>query len=319
MITSAITPTDNPEVYEFCIDNSSKNLLETCPRSSAYYSLYRRERNVDKAALFFGKVIHKALEHRKHGHPDWVGRAIQTISKAYVAEPPSIEEWRTPDLAIKAILHYESEYPLACENIDYKPGTIEQSFKRRLGTIELDSTVKLFDANGVSSDHYIKQVEIYWTGRMDGIVDQNGVLFALDHKTSSIMGVSFWDQFLLSSQMIGYTWAGREIGYDLQGVIIDALGIRKPSKSGVGFEFARRQYYYSEEEIAEWKRDMFTSVVQFFEYLREDYYPKFTQWCHGKYSTCPYFDVCCAPPALRQGLLYGDGFREVTWSPLNED
>lgn len=311
--TPFLHPTDEPDVYDLHVDNSAKELFETCARAAEYYTVQRRESGADRPALNFGNIIHKALVPRKLGFPDWAKEQERIIIDNYMELPTAPEEWRTCERAIDTIHQYNKAYPIETEPFKIISGSVEMGFKLPLGIAELDSTVIINN-----EPIYIKRLNIFWTGRIDGIVEY-GSTMVLDHKTTSVLGPTFYDDFVLSSQMHGYTWAARKLGYDVRGLLLDVLALRKPSKSGTPTEFQRQRYFYFDEHLAEWEKDTFTLITDFLEHLCRNYFPKSPKWCHGKYGKCQYWHVCTSLPDQRQGVLNSDLYHSVTWDPLNEN
>lgn len=309
-MTPFLLPTDQPDVFELHVDNSAKELFETCSRASEYYTTQRRQLAGERAALFFGGVIHKALVPRKLQLPEWQKEQERIIIEEFTAHPPGPDEWRTVDRAIDVIHQYNKAYPLDAEPFKLLPGCCEMPFKLLLGEAELDSMIT--DHRGT---YYVKKVIIYWTGRIDAIIDYGSILIQ-DHKTTSILGPTFYDDFQLASQMIGYTWAGRKLGHSIQGLLLDVFALRKPTRTGKSTEFQRQRYFYSDEHIDEWEKDTFTIITDFLEHLCRGYFPKMTKWCHGKYGTCQYWSVCTSLPSQRADVLASPQYTDVEWSPL---
>lgn len=296
--------------YELCVDNSSKELFETCARAAEYYNVYRREGAAERPALFRGTVLHHALAIRKlRPHDDFQPLQIDYILEAYRDKDFGEDEWRTAERAIDTIILYNKQWPIESEPFVVIEGSVEKPFKILLGTAELNTHIP-----GIG---YVRNVRIYWTGILDGLVDYSQ-LFVLDHKSTSVLGPTFFDDFVLSSQMHGYVWSARKIGYpDCAGLYLDVLASRKPTKTGIANEFQRQRYYYNDAHLAEWERDTFTLIEDFLEHLCRGYFPKSPKWCFGKYGRCQYWDVCTQPPENRQDVIESDLYKPVTWSPLS--
>src|SRR5689334_3012352 len=81
--TPFLYPTNEPDVYELHVDNSSKELFETCARAAQYYSVERREGVSDRPAQFRGTVIHLATAIRQHAKPNWDKHQLGAIVSAY--------------------------------------------------------------------------------------------------------------------------------------------------------------------------------------------------------------------------------------------
>lgn len=297
--------------YEMCVDNTSKELFETCARAAQYYSVFRRESIAERAALFRGSVIHEALGIRKRAtNPDFEQQQIAHIIVRYLDRDFGPDEWRTADHAVDTIQLYNKEWPVASEPFKLVPNTTELPFKILLGKAELNATVTTF-----AGTFFVKDVYIYWTGIIDAIIDYSGI-FVMDHKTTSVLGPSFIDDFVLSSQMNGYVWSARKLGYPAVGLFLDAIAGRKPTKTGVAHEYLRHRFLYEEDHLAEWEKDTFTLIVDFLEHLCRNYFPKSPKWCFGKFGRCQYWDICTQLPDKREGMIQSNLYRNVTWSPI---
>ncbi len=308
-MTQLLTPTSDPQIFELEVDNTSKELYETCARAAEYYSVKKRELASERPALNYGGIIHKALVPRKLQLPDWQTLQEQIIVTEFGKSPAPVDDWRTAERALQTVQLYNKQWPIDAEPFTFIADTVEQSFRLKLGRATLDSTI---------AGQHVGAVDIFWTGRIDGLITYDNQTLVLDHKTTSMLGASFYDDFVLSSQMHGYVWAARRSGHAAKGLLLDVLASRKPTRTRVGNEFQRQRYFYSEEHLAEWERDMFQHVCDFLEHLCEGYFPKSTKWCQGKYGQCQYFSVCSQLPQHRDTLLYSDVYRDVTWSPLND-
>ncbi len=309
--TPLFIPTDEPSVYDLHVDNSAKELFETCARAAEYYSVQRREGIGERPALFRGEVIHGACAIRQlHPTDDYQSQQLGYVMRMYADKDFGPDEWRTCEHAVNSILNYNKTWPVETEPFTLLPNTVEMPFKLRLGTAELDSEVTTH-----AGTFYVKSVNIYYTGIIDSLVDY-GTILVKDIKTTSVLGPTFFDDFVLSSQMHGYVWAARKLGYDAKGLLLDVIAGRKPTKSGVPHEYQRQRFFYTEEHLVEWERDTFTLISDFLEHLCRAYFPKSPKWCFGKYGRCQFWDVCSQLPQNRQTMLMSDLYKPVTWNPL---
>ena len=301
------------------IDNSSLEKFTTCARSAQYYLIDKRELSGPKPALHFGGLIHLLLELRYRDYPstltnehkmEIIQRAEPVILK-FTERFGTVEgDHRTParalDLLIAYLGFYDNEPFSVHLGTDGKP-FVEQYFEIPLGEIEYDSLYQ-----GV---HY-KTIKVMWTGRIDLAVKTDSGLWVMDHKTTSMLGSTFFLDFVNSSAAIGYSWALQHIFQQpVQGLMVNALAVRKPSRTGTPTEFERQMVPYSQERIEEWKHNTLILVSDLLSHLDREYFPMETKWCVGKYGPCPYLDVCTMPPSMRLTILNSSQYEDVTWSP----
>ena len=316
---------DIPNDWILQIDNTTMEYFQTCPRSAQFYCVERREKG-ERAPLIFGGAIHEGLEVLYRD-----GFSALPTAKArcldYFASQPSVQvgEWRTPEYALEALDRYVSYWSMM-DNLEpivhNGKKFVEQPFALNLGKLELNCplpySLSKLTADNNTAHVYVKTLHIQWTGKVDiAATNASPAVYIVDHKTTSMGGMTFFADFELAQQTHGYTWALQKLlGHRVAGFILNALIIRKPTRTGVGMEFERRVYPYSEDAITEWETDTMASVEQFVHSLIHASFPKYTKWCMGKYGACQYHQVCTLPAAQRGIMLGSSYYNDVTWSPL---
>lgn len=303
------------------IDNSTLEKITTCPRSAFYYMIRKRELNGRKDSLNFGSGMHAGLaslytDYYKDSFndKDSVDRALKCITDHFEANPQDSETFRTVDRAVDMLLQYHKKYTVEpftihhMHEFDKKP-CVEIPFAVPIGRIE--------------------DVPIIWTGRIDAVIRWDKLLWILDHKTTSIFGGTYFEQFRNSGQFIGYCWAYEQVMHErVHGVLINALAIRKITPSGKPVEFARERIDYTRDQINEWQQNTMRIINTFLGYAvaglgldndlaNTDEFPMHSPWCHNKYGKCQYFEVCTLPINQRDVYLNSREFAPVTWNPLD--
>lgn len=317
-----------PGVVEFAIDNSTLEKFAVCPKSAEYYVVYRRERG-GSSALPFGSAIHAGLEAYYLTNRD-LDKAIAAYMDYIGRHPLPLGTWRTTDHGLEILQKYHKRYA----NDTLRPITtsdgkaVEIRFKLCLGEIDLDGPTELRysrrtllgpDVDLPDAPLSIRKIVVYWTGKIDLLAREYGELWVVDHKTTSILGQTFWDQFQFSPQTLGYTYASYQVFSERPaGAIINCLALREPTPSGKPIRFERQEFRYSHEHVEEWKNDTMTLTADFLSHLVRGNFPRARSWCIGKYGKCPYFDVCTSNPASRESILFSPSFSNVTWNPLTD-
>jgi len=329
--------TDDQDNYVLQIDNSTLETYVTCPRSYEFGNIHGRSPE-PKSALVFGSAIHRGLEfYYKQASNAEIVRAIlaefPAVDNTFAADlglEEDSSEWRTPELAVETVMDYMTRYPRDRESwelMEFNEGpAVEIAFSIPLFTTTINSECPWPQSSLVvgSIDHapfHINTLTVFWTGKMDLLVQSrgDGGIWVMDHKTSSIAGGQFLNDFLLSQQTLGYTWAAREIlGRTPQGFLLDLIVNRKPTRTGTSRDFGRYPYAYPDWKITEWQVDVQSHIVKLLHDLFARNFPKNPKWCVGKYGLCPYSSVCNIDPTDRLTALQGSGFADNTWSPLND-
>lgn len=298
------------------IDNSSLESFTTCPRQ-ALYSLVRRLKPAgEKTALNFGGIVHKVLEARYRAStalhaqtPDVTQVMLATAEREFQRWTPPEDDYRNFSCVVELIRRYEDAYPFEqFEVVRGQDGSpmIEVPFAIPLGEIDLKNDGK--------------KIKIVWTGRIDMayISENGGGLYVMDHKTTSVMGPSYFSAFTISHQMYGYAWAAEQLcGHPVQAIVINAIGVRKPTRTGNAFEFKREVIPVQRGLLDEWKKDCLYIVADFVEMCRRGYLPKHTAWCVGKFGECPFRKVCTLETDEQREIMLESGeYVANTWSPL---
>ena len=174
---------------------SSVQQYNRCRRKWALHQLYEPEQ--EHKALHFGTVFHAMLE-AYHRGIEWEGH-------------PEMEFLEEEDHELlRSMFDYYTKYWLeAPENAYYK----------NLEYLEHELEFSLRISPTLSADY---------AGRIDAIVkDEYGRLWVLDYKTrSQLTGESGFDT---DFQMSVYALAGRQLGFEVEGVIVLQF-LKKPAK-----------------------------------------------------------------------------------------
>lgn len=329
-MSNLILPTTGGTLF---IDNSSLEKFTTCERSAEYYIIHRREAADPKWALRFGSIIHTMLEMR-YRNPQWVqnGQDPHLIASQFQALAAEFDTTPAPELdhrnynyAMELLDAYNLAHPNEPFTVLKHPTTaqplVEVPFAVPLGTIKLPQWIWLSDLANPDSDPWQDDIiPVVWTGKIDLIYRYDGMTYILDHKTTSMMGPSFFQEFDLSQPMYGYVWAAEQLlSTQIDAFAVNAICTRRLTKTGKGIECARKSYYVDREQLVDWKKDIVTHITTFLLRISQNYFPKNTKWCMGKYGQCPYWDVCTLPSSTRSAALFSNTYQDVTWSPLNKN
>tara|TARA_R110000772_G_scaffold266171_1_gene388283 strand:+ start:2433 stop:3485 length:1053 start_codon:yes stop_codon:yes gene_type:complete len=317
---------DHDDDYVLRIDNSTLEKFQSCPRSADFYAI-RRKTSPPSGPLLAGGALHSGMEYLyKNGvSPEHLPMA-QQIAEEFFAEQPNVDtQWRNPSLVCAAlekyVKNYENNDPF--ELVQYKGEPfVERSFEIELGVIDVNTTLpynKLYLCNeGEDAPLYVRKLYCMWTGKLDlAVRDAIGVK-VLDHKTTSMLGSTFYKQFEIGQQPLGYSWALQKIlGETVSGFIVNAIYWRPPLKNQTNgrVEFYRHPFNYSQELIAEWETDVMGSVSDFVSNMIRGHFPGYRLWCVGKYGVCPYHDVCTLGKSQRSALLNSSLYDNVNWDP----
>lgn len=350
------------------IDNSGfVETTNTCYRKYEYAQLRKRILAGEQPALTFGSALHLALEYRyvkaqNQRVEPWIDEEVATLLTDLYKEHPTPEgDWRTLNWAVELFKKYNERYSIEefqllkydksvecpyCNGTggpDYKTGAytcdwcdgsaqrdlmVEMSFALPLYTHTIIDPVskKLGDITG--------SIPVIYTGRIDLPVSLEGRLYILDHKTTGLMGPSFFDRMMMATQMRGYCWAFQQLtgqmpaGYIVNGIRTkeppqyvtsgDTGGSRKYQSPAVWWSesFQRERYYVDAAKLNEWKQNTITKVEEFFWHYSRGIMTTNSESCTKYNMRCPFFRCCELEAADRLTMLNSGDYVPNTWTPL---
>lgn len=296
---------------QYAWDATGLEAIKKCPR---YYQLSlvdNWQSTGDNIHLRWGGEFHSALEDYEHAkaagykHDDalhFTLRALLTRISDWEPQPKEgvrSQVLKTKENLVKAVGWYLDHY--------------EQDQAKTLVLENGKPAVEL-------SFHFVlpipaprPKVNYILAGHLDKIVDFNGDLFVMDHKTTTnTPGSYFFDGFDPHNQMTVYTIAAQTIMKSpIKGVIVDAIQ--------VATEFIRPTRgitYRSSQRLEEWLVDLEIWLRQAERYAEAGYWPQNDTAC-SMYGGCRFREVCSKSPQVRQAYLESNFTQEEErWNPL---
>lgn len=320
------------------LDNSTFTNWSGCFVKGMFAGTLKRSPVRGQAPLVFGGAVHEGLEHFHKGMSmdDALDKALEFANPTETDEEGNIikqgatlnevaDEKRNIDRLRELLIMYELDYSQRMDKFNVQPDTdgtpmVEKSFRLPLGSFT--AYLPEIDSEGRLVNWKERTIQLMWEGKIDLIdCDDNGELWVVDHKTTSVMGKQFADDLMRSSQMLGYCWAVKQmtktLGKPVKGVKINAIALRKN-----GFDFERFPISLSEWAIDEWWTETLFAcediAVKLIEFLDTGRAVPSRISCVSKYGKCPFFDCCQTSPIVRSQFLFDDDYYYTSdWSPLN--
>lgn len=298
-----------------CLDNSTFSSLD-CWSKFFYKGVLKHKPIGSRSPLIFGSAVHTALEHYYKKQIELtdtaIGELVDFSLSKHSSELDMCCDPKRNTLTLQSLLFSYFHHARAFGEY-LKPITIngelavEQSFSLPLCKI---SITDWFDFSG--------EVTVMWEGKIDLIAHdvRTNEIGVWDHKTTSMLGDSFMDQYLRSNQFNGYLWGANTLAESPDFPDINTVGINAICNKAKGaefkhFTFKRTPWHYR----VEFPRFVYEALSSFFQ--RSSHSNRFA--CVGKYGKCEFFDLCEIHPTNRMDALLNSGAYELsTWSPLND-
>lgn len=293
--SGSLTVLDRP------LDNTALAAFNRCPRLYDYSM--RRDMRKDgspSAALWYGSLWHVIMEwhYRTGGLADIVQQKALEWTLKPGNQPASFDDYRSFERAMVEYKKYVQKYGLPHEEQLKTVGYPAEPM--------IEMAVTLMDGGLIYP----------YTGKIDRIVERDGLYFVEDYKTSSRYESSYFEQWRMSNQMKGYAFlAGLLVGKPITGVYINLHVVRKADS-----QFERELIPFSQPILQEW-RDNYNESVKDLQaaYEQERFRANYTEGgCAGKYGMCVYNSVCGVRAELREQMLARD-FVFKPWNPTEAD
>jgi len=293
---------------EFWVDSSKLETLKLCPRK--YY--YRYEKHLvptdgkRDSALMFGGAIHRALDtlyrgtafdkvkcpvcqdgcFRCKGNP--ISRISATFLVNYTDDTEDPKEIRTVDRGLELLVGYLTKW----RREPFRVLEVERPFEL------------IFDPYGRP---------FKYIGRIDLIIDMDGIPMTMDHKTTTRFGMVFDAGFKLSGQFTGYMRGGsRLIGREITSALANALRITTKIDDS---SYARIYTYRAPHEFDEWETEVQLAVDSIRKMQASGVWPKSAPFACGAYNrVCEYYALCIASEQTRVTLMES-AYKRLPWEP----
>lgn len=158
--------------------------------------------------------------------------------------------------------------------------------------------------------HPVTGDPLIYCGRFDALVEIEGLVYALDDKTTSSLGANWVSKWKLRGQFLGYVWACQQLGYPIQGYLVRGIGLYAN-----GAEFLQYPGIAPDYLIQEWYDTLLQDLQRMVALFQQTTsFPKvFSDACHS-YSGCPFLPICHLP--FTREHLYYDEYQVSRWDPL---
>ncbi len=171
-----------------------------------------------------------------------------------------------------------------------------------------------------------RNVVVYWIGRPDLTVVENGRLTPVDHKTVARVEGSTVSKYKPSTQLAGYVHScetiARGLGLDVRtdrcvvNICSRSRPTDKPRSGKKRPRFIRAYPNFTREEIAEWRRDVINKCERIAHCLKTGDWTWSETSCHNMYMRpCEFLPLHSATPSARPVVLQASFETGQPWTP----
>ncbi|GEM_PF-4221116 len=299
---------------EFWLDSSKIEAFHLCPQKYAYRyeeHLVPVDRKRD-SPIMFGGALHRCLESLYKGtafdkvdcplHEPQSGcfrckgvqisRIAALLLANYTDDPEDPKEIRTVDRGLEILAGYISKWG-------------REPFK----VLEVEKPFELH----MQSYHTFDVFDFLYIGRIDLIVDYEGVPMTVDHKSTTRFGMVFDAGFKLSGQFTGYMKGGSTlIGKEITGAMSNAIRVTTKISDE---SFARIFTHRTPEEFDTWQREVQYVARTIIEMRETKHWPRSAPFACGAYNRiCEYYPLCIAAAQTRETLKQS-AYEVLVWEP----
>lgn len=176
-----------------------------------------------------------------------------------------------------------------------------------------------------------RSVVVYWIGKPDLVVLENGRLTPVDHKTVDRIGGNTTSFYKPSTQMPGYVHAteviAKSLGLDarVDRCIVNICSRRKPSDNPRGGKkkaprFIRAYPNFSKDEINEWRKDVIAKCERIATCIRTNTWTWAETQCHNMYRRdCDFVKIDSSTSMARDTILQVDFVTGIPWKPYKTE
>lgn len=285
------------------VDSTILGAFRSCPQKAFREFVQHWKGRGSNVHLHAGAAYAHGLEvARRAFYVDGLDRAtsesmgLDALSTAYGDYECPATSAKTKERMMGALLFYFDNYPLDGDTatpavINGRHG-IEFSF-----------------AEPLPIDHPVTGEPLIFSGRCDMLVNYAGGLYLEDDKTTSSLGASWAKNWEMRGQFSGYSWAARQAGISVRGVLVRGVSILKTK-----YETQQVLTYRAPFEIDRWYDQTCRDLERMVKAYRED------QWDYNLDEACSSFGGCHFMNACKSqfpGSWLQTEFEQRVWDPLN--
>jgi PD-(D/E)XK nuclease superfamily protein len=175
-----------------------------------------------------------------------------------------------------------------------------------------------------------RQCVVYWVGKPDLVVVENGRLTPVDHKTVSRIDGRTISRYKPSSQMPGYVFAceelAKQLGFEVRvdRCVVNICSRSRPSDNPRNGKpkprFIRAYPNFSREELTEWRNQMVSKCDRLATCIKTGVWNWNETQCHNFYMRpCDFLKLHSSTPSARDVIMLADFEEARPWKPYEPE
>lgn len=286
------------------INSSSLGLLLECGRKSHYILGRGLKKVAPNPATTFGSAIHAALEHfyrSKRSERQIPGNFKTKMEELeFDLEPKENLLLQCGQKFVEAMADMRSVDAFDKRSIASGLWNLYHYFQTYID----DPYEVMEDEDGPLTERRIEytlydssDLEIKYFGSIDVILRHavTGAILVADHKTSSVVGTTFYNRLKPNHQYTGYVLGAREaLGLDTQSFLVNCIQVKPKPKTerGTPPNFPRQVTTRDESDFEEFKLTVVAAVRQYIRWQEDGFFPLGNVNACGMYNGCQFLEVC---------------------------
>ncbi len=285
------------------LDSSLLAAFKSCPQKAFLESFEHWKLKDPSVHLHAGAAYASGLEATRTAfyvngaHPDEaVAEGLHSLLTAYGDFECPPDSAKSAERTAGALEFYFQSYPLGVDKAI--PMTLP-SGKRGIEFSFLEP---------INLAHPETGEPLLYSGRMDMMVNYEGMALGEDDKTASQLGASWPRQWDLRSQFTGYVWGAARAGIALDGFLIRGVSILKSK-----YDTLQAITYRPTWMIERWYEQLLRDTKRMIQCWNEGYFDYSLDHACIEYGGCPFKSVCQMKDPAR---LLEQQFQRRRWDPV---
>ena len=289
--------------FPIVLDSTIMAAFRSCPHKADLEFVQHWKSREPSVHLHAGAAFAHGLEAARtafyvHGQsPDEsVALGLQALLTAYGGFEHPEDSAKSASRMAGALEYYFTQYPLGVDK------AIPMTLPGGKRGIEFSFLEPLEIAHPESCE------PICYSGRMDMMVDYEGMKLGEDDKTASQLGASWPRQWDLRSQFTGYVWGAGRAGIKLDGFLVRGVSILKTK-----YDTLQAITYRPTWQIERWYEQLGRDIKRMIQCWESGYWDYNLDHACAEYGGCRFKSICqmsSPEPLLRQQ------FEQRRWDPV---